>query len=56
MDRTGSESCGIILLGIQSKKRKAEAYMQSGKLEGEAGKILHIPDVYSLMVYIAGQH
>ncbi|KAL3155951.1 hypothetical protein ABBQ32_012944 [Trebouxia sp. C0010 RCD-2024] len=48
-DGNGSESGGIVMLCIQSKKRRAEACMQSGKLGEEAGKILHIQGVDSLM-------
>lgn len=51
----GSESGGIVMLCIQSKKRKAEACMQSGKLGEEAGKMLDIQGVDSLMVYVTDQ-
>lgn len=54
-DGNGSESGGIVLLCIQSKKRKAEACMQSRKLGQEARKMLHIQGVDSLMVYVTDQ-
>ena len=54
-DGNGSESGGIVLLCIQSKKRKAEACMQSGKLGEEARKMLHIQGVDSLVVYVTDQ-
>ena len=54
-DGTRSESCPIILLSIQSKKRTGDACMQPGELGVEAGKMLHIPGVDSLMVYVTDQ-
>ena len=54
-DGSRSESSRIVLLNIQSKKRKAEACMQSGKLEEEVGKMLNIPGVDSLIVYVTDQ-
>ena len=55
-DDTGSESHPVVAIWIQSKKRQAASGMQPAKLEEEAGKMLHIPGVNNLMLYVTNQH
>lgn len=55
-DATQSESHSVVAIWIQSKKRQAPSSMQSAKLGEEAAKMLHIPGVDNLMVYVTDQH
>lgn len=55
-DDTGSESHPVVAIWIQSKKRQAASSMQSAKLVEEAAKVLYIPGVDNLMVYVTDQH
>ena len=55
-DLPRSQSCPVILLCIQSKKRQTESCMQSWKLVEEAGKMLHIPGVDNLTACVTDLH
>ncbi|KAL8794089.1 MAG: hypothetical protein Q9182_007637 [Xanthomendoza sp. 2 TL-2023] len=55
-DNSASETCSVVLLSIQSKKRTNQECMQLGELEIEAKKMLHIPGVDSVTVYVTDQH
>ena len=55
-DDTTSESHPVVAISIQSKKRQAASSMQSAKLGEEAAKMLRIPGVDNLMVYVTDQH
>jgi len=54
-DDTESESHPVVAIWIQSKKRQAVSSMQSAKLGEEAAKMLYIPGVDNLMVYVTDQ-
>ena len=55
-DHTNPESHPVIALSIQSKKRQSASSMQSGKLGEEAAKMLYVPGIDNLMVYVTDQH
>jgi len=54
-DDTASGSHPVVVVCIQSKKRQAASSMQSAKLGEEAEKMLYIPGVDNLMVYVTDQ-
>ena len=54
-DATESELHPVVAIWIQSK-RQAASSMQSAKLGEEAAKMLHIPGVDNLMVYVTDKY
>lgn len=55
-DDAESEAHPVVAIWIQSKKRQTASSMQSTQLVEEAAKMLHIPGVDNLMVYVTDQH
>ncbi|KAL3156272.1 hypothetical protein ABBQ32_012545 [Trebouxia sp. C0010 RCD-2024] len=55
-DDTKVDSPPVVAVWIQSKKRQAPSSMQSANLGEEAAKMLDIPGVDNLMVYVTDQH
>ena len=54
--RQNDETGRIVALSIHSKRRKAETCMQPGKFGEEARKILDIPGVDSMLIYVTDEH
>ena len=54
-DNTASGAHPVVAVCIQSKKRQAAVSMQSAKLREEAEKMLHIPGIDNLMVYVTDE-
>lgn len=55
-DDAESELHPVVAIRIQSKKRQAASSMQSAKLGEEAAKMLYIPGVDNLILYVTDQH